>query len=109
MRPRLEIQADSVMETGRQRRAVSFFRHGKSFAPMVALGGSDQPESPPGIIVTMSFNRLFLGGLLSSRARFRFTGCELLCRTSAQFVNWIQPQRTKEDIFNRRRWKRREF
>lgn len=25
-------------------------------------------------IVTMSFNRLFLGGLLSSRARLRFTG-----------------------------------
>ena len=101
MRPRLEIQADSVMETGRQRRAVSFFRHGKSFAPMVALGGSDQQGSPPRIIVTMSFYRLFLGGLLSSSARFRYTGCELLCTTLAQFVNWIQPQRTKEDIFNR--------
>jgi hypothetical protein len=40
------------------------------------VAGDDLPASPPAIIVTMSFNRLFLGGLLSSRARLRFTGWE---------------------------------
>ena len=57
-------------------RSMSFLRHGKSIALMFALQAGDHPQgSPPATIIAMSFNQLFLGGLLSSRARLRFTGC----------------------------------
>lgn len=38
-------------------------------------GGNSLDGLLPPIIVAMSFNRLFLGRLLSSRACLRFTGC----------------------------------
>ena len=54
---------------------LSFLRHGKSFAPMLWFsGGSNRRRWPPPIIVTMSFRRLFLGGVLPSRARLRLPG-----------------------------------
>ena len=41
------------------------------------LGKGGQPTLlPPRPIVSMSLRRLFLGELLSSRARLRFTGCK---------------------------------
>lgn len=65
---------------------MSFLRHGKSIVPMLAPGGSDRQGSLPPIIVAMSFNRLFLGGLLSSRARLRFTGCHSFCNNLPQLA-----------------------
>jgi len=48
----------------------------------VALQLETTPQgTPPASIVAMSFNRLFLGGLLSSRARLHFTGYEYCAGT----------------------------
>jgi hypothetical protein len=52
---------------------LEFSEAWKSIAPMPLRWKQPHGQLPP-IIVTMSFNRLFLGRLLSSRARLRFTG-----------------------------------
>ena len=52
---------------------LEFSEAWKSIAPMHLRWKQPHGQLPP-IIVTMSFNRLFLGRLLSSRARLRFTG-----------------------------------
>jgi len=39
------------------------------------------------LIVTMSFDRLILSGLLASRARLRFTGWQPWCGEEESFVN----------------------
>lgn len=72
---------------------MSFFRHVRSIGPMwllawqkaeppcrlplVGPGGCSRgaTEIAPPLIVRDESHRLFLGGLLSSRARLRFTGC----------------------------------
>jgi len=55
---------------------------------MLPLGGGKPQGLPPAMmIVAMSFHRLFLGGLLSSRARLRFTGWQAFCNTLPQFAN----------------------
>ena len=64
---------------------------GKSIAPMLPRGGGKAQGLPPSMIVAMSFHRLFLGGLLSSRARLRFTGWPALCNTLPQFANGLGP------------------
>src|SRR5262249_8204449 len=54
--------------------SVSFMRHGKSIDPM--SGGNTLGQQvclPQRSSASMSFSWLFLGGLLSSRARLRFT------------------------------------
>ena len=58
--------------------SVSFLRHGRSFHPMgQAETGSKRKRSlPVGSSVRMSRGRLFLSGLVSTRARLRFTGCD---------------------------------
>ena len=53
---------------------MSFLRHGEIYRSDVASGGGKPQGLPPPMIVAMSFPRLFLGGLLSSRARLCFTG-----------------------------------
>jgi hypothetical protein len=61
---------------------VSFLRHGKSIDPMRAAKTPEQelclPRRPS---ASMSFSWLFLGGLLSSRARLRFTNLRAACDT----------------------------
>jgi hypothetical protein len=73
---------------------MSFGRHGQSFGPMwfgfgKAWAGVPPPVgrarpslcqaategTPPAFIVHDELHRLFLGGVLSSRARLRFAGC----------------------------------
>jgi len=59
---------------------------------MLPLGGGKPQGLPPAMmIVAMSFHRLFLGGLLSSRSRLRFTGWQAFCNTLPQFANWLGP------------------
>jgi hypothetical protein len=55
---------------------MSFLRHERSIVRCnsVQRGRNDVLFRPPLLTVSMSRNRLFLGGLLSSRARLRFTG-----------------------------------
>ncbi len=55
---------------------MSFFRHEEIYRPMWdsfwrSLGATTAAAPP---IVSMSSSRLFLGGLVSTRARLRFTG-----------------------------------
>ena len=51
---------------------MSFLRHGRSIGPM--WGKPNRGAGAPLLIVRDESHRLSLGGLLSSRARFRFTG-----------------------------------
>ena len=55
---------------------MSFLRHRRSIIRWVLLGKAERgiARSAPPLIGLMSRNRLFLGELLSSRARLRFTG-----------------------------------
>jgi hypothetical protein len=52
---------------------MSFVRHGRSIGPM--LTQNHRGAGAPLLIVRDESHRLSLGGLLSSRARFRFAGC----------------------------------
>jgi hypothetical protein len=52
---------------------VSFFRHARSIGPMQLK--TNRGAGTPLLIVRDESHRLSLGGLLSSRARLRFTGC----------------------------------
>jgi len=52
---------------------MSFFRHARSIGPMAEQ--SHWGAEAPLLIVRDESHRLSLGGLLSSRARFRFAGC----------------------------------
>ena len=52
---------------------MSFFRHARSIGPMAEQ--SNRGAEAPLLIVRDESHRLSLGGLLSSRARFRFAGC----------------------------------
>jgi hypothetical protein len=54
---------------------VSFLRHGKSIDPISEWGnaGSRSSSLPRRSSASMSFSWLFLGGVVSTRARFRFT------------------------------------
>ena len=52
---------------------MSFFRHGRSIGPM--YGKQNRGTEAPLLIVHDESHRLSLGGVLSSRARFRFAGC----------------------------------
>jgi hypothetical protein len=49
--------------------------------------------------ITMSFHRLFLGGLLPSRARLRFTG-ELTIPRQTKWVNVCEAE-TPDELFVR--------
>ena len=74
---------------------------GKSIAPMLPLGEGKPQGLPLPVIVAMSFHRLFLGGLLSSRARLRFTGGQhfAISFPSSQ-IGWDQQPTKKEDVLN---------
>lgn len=53
---------------------------GKSIDPMnLIVEGANRRTVAPSLIVTMSFQLVIPGGLLSSRARFRFTNRGGLC------------------------------
>src|SRR5579862_1932044 len=52
---------------------MNFSRHGRSIGPMG--GKENRGTEAPLLIVRDESHRLSLGGLLSSRARFRFAGC----------------------------------
>ena len=52
---------------------MSFLRHARSIGPMGAK--TNRGTEAPLLIVRDESHRLSLGGLLSSRARFRFAGC----------------------------------
>jgi hypothetical protein len=59
---------------------LRFFRHGKSILPLNACQTKRERNSGflSPFIGRMSFGRLFLGGLLASRARLRFA-VQFLC------------------------------
>ena len=78
---------------------LSFLRHG-NLSLRCTRGGSNRYGRLPPIIVTMSFNRLFLGGLLSSRARLRFAGFRYSAtHFPVRKIGWDQHQ-PKEDTSN---------
>jgi hypothetical protein len=52
---------------------MSFFRHGRSIGSMYTK--QNRGTEAPLLIDRDESHRLSLGGLLSSRARFRFAGC----------------------------------
>ena len=49
-----------------------FLRHSKSINPMLLFNRAPKLRLTPDAIVLMSLGQLFLGGLVSTRARFRF-------------------------------------
>jgi hypothetical protein len=64
---------------------MSFFRHGRSFRPMGQCWGAEAVPAPRCSSVWMSRNRLFLSGLVSTRARLRFTGwCQYALQGSSR-------------------------
>jgi hypothetical protein len=59
---------------------LDFQGMGKSTAMMQGRGSLGETKKAgmrvhTGLLIAVSFHRLFLGGLLPSRARFRFAGC----------------------------------
>jgi hypothetical protein len=74
---------------------MSFLGMGKSIAPMVSER-SQPARLPPPLIVAMSFHRLFLGRLLSSRACPRFTGGDYFALPWLQLATAVN-QTTQEN------------
>jgi len=74
---------------------MSFFRHGRSIGPM--YGKQNRGTEAPLLIVHDESHRLSLGGVLSSRARFRFArqnhcSCTTTCRFSTSGLPLTPPE-----------------
>ena len=69
------------LETAKPHRAFS--RHGEAVGPIQEAG---RPQGRPGKFSSAS-DRLFLSGVLASRARLRFTGCQAFWVPEERCVN----------------------